>query len=87
MAGADMKLIKEILVDVLKKGDVFVTLGNKEADIRQIVNDKCYLALSEIKEIIENPIYSDETCFEKIEKIVCVFESIGSNGGSRHDFG
>ena len=25
--------------------------------------------------------------YEKIEEIVCALESIGSNGGGRHDFG
>ena len=46
-----------------------------------------YQALNEIKNIIEDDELEDPDCFEKIEKIVRLFESLGSNGGNRHDFG
>ena len=28
----------------------------------------------------------DETCFQKVEEIVRIFEAIGADGGARHDF-
>ena len=28
----------------------------------------------------------DEVCFEKIERVVKVYEAIGADGGARHDF-
>ena len=28
----------------------------------------------------------DAECFQRIEEIVCAYEAIGSDGGSRHDF-
>ena len=42
---------------------------------------------AKIKAIIEDDSLEDKECFRKIEEIVCAFEEIGSNGGSRHDFG
>ena len=39
-----------------------------------------------IKAVIEDDSLTDETCFAKIEEIVCILESVGSGGGSRHDF-
>ncbi len=82
-----MELIKEILIDVLKNEAVSISIDKKKTDLTDFVEMKCCKALCEIKDIIENPSYSDETCFDKIEKIVCVFEAIGSTGGTRHDFG
>lgn len=30
---------------------------------------------------------ADSECLQQIEEIVCAFEVLGSDGGSRHDFG
>ncbi|MBP3646027.1 MAG: hypothetical protein J6K55_06345 [Clostridia bacterium] len=51
-----------------------------------IINSKSYDALCQIKAIIEDDSLSDPECFMKIEKIICVFEDLGSDGGFRHDF-
>lgn len=37
--------------------------------------------------ILEDESLTDEVCFQKIEEIINIFEEIGSDGGSRHDFG
>lgn len=37
--------------------------------------------------MIEDDGLDDPACFQKIEAIVRVFETLGSNGGNRHDFG
>ena len=47
----------------------------------------CYQALQEIRDIVRDGALDDRECFEKIEEIVCIFEKMGSHGGSRHDFG
>lgn len=67
------------------KANVEIKFSN-DFDLNKIIKNKCYQALKAIKEIIEDDELEDEECFERIEAIVCVFESIGSNGGSRHDF-
>jgi hypothetical protein len=76
-----MELLKEILSKEFNEKEVAKLLP----DLTEMLNSKCYLALKEIKEILDDTTLNDEECFYKIEKIVCVFEAIGSNGGSRHD--
>ena len=48
---------------------------------------KCYQALQAIKRILEEDELDDEECFDRIEKIVSVFEALGSGIYDRHDFG
>lgn len=57
---------------------------NFSINMAEILNMECYLALQKIKTIIGDDSLND---FECIEKIICLFEEMGSNGGSRHDFG
>lgn len=56
-------------------------------DVEKIINDRCYRALCQIREILANDALDDRDCFCRIEKIVRVFEDLGSDAGSRHDFG
>ena len=58
-----------------------------EICLNEIVKIRSYQALNAIKEIIENEDLDDVECFDRIEKIVRVFEELGSDGGNRHDFG
>lgn len=80
-----MDLYKEILAHALAYGDVKVMFP--ALDPAQIVEGACYQALLKIKAIIEDDSLEDSECFIKIEEIICALEEIGSNGGSRHDFG
>lgn len=82
-----MELYKEILAHALTHGQVQVTFSGENADVAEIVEGTCYKALQRIKTIIEDDRLTDKECFMKIEKVVCIFEEIGSNGGNRHDFG
>ena len=68
-----MELYEEILETIQLNAEKFVEM-------------RCYQALQKIKTIIEDDSLNDRECFYKIEEIVCVLESIGSNGGFRHDF-
>ncbi len=79
-----MKLLKEIILKSLESGNVQISLSG---DIERLVEMQCYRTLKKIKEIIEDDALDDKECFEKIELIIKEFEAIGSNGGSRHDFG
>ena len=51
------------------------------------VFNKCYKVLKDIKDIIEDDGLEDAECFYRIEEIVKLFERLGSDGGSQHDFG
>lgn len=86
-----MELYKEILNKVLEsefeKNSIEGLDIGLEVSLNQVLECKCYKALKEIKIIIEDASLEDRECFEKIEKIVCLFEELGSDGGNRHDFG
>lgn len=78
-----MGLYKEMLLQILiEKLNI-----NIEPDIKQMVEERSFAALQKIKTIIDDDSLDDSECFIKIERIIDVFESIGSDGGSRHDFG
>lgn len=47
---------------------------------------RCYEALRKIKAVLEDESLTDAACFQKIEEMINIFEEIGSDGGSRHDF-
>ena len=81
-----MNLYQEILCQLLKSETVEVNFPNIPAMVN-LVELKCYAALQEIKNVLEDDTLSDKECFCKIEEIVRVLESLGSNAGSRHDFG
>ena len=56
------------------------------ATLKEILENESYSALAKIREIIRNHKLDDRECFEEIEQIVLIYEEMGSNGGSRHDF-
>lgn len=43
-------------------------------------------ALEEIRNVLKDDSLDDANCFMRIEKIVQIYEEIGSDGGERHDF-
>ena len=77
-----MELCQELISKVYRD-----KIAELDLDIKQIIEMECYKALRQIKEIISNDNFDDKECFQKIEEIVSVFESLGSNGRGRHDFG
>lgn len=82
-----LDLYKEILVKVLENQEINISFSNLKVDAKEIVQLESYKALQKIKTIIEDDSLEDEECFIKIEEIVSIFESLGSGGGNRHDFG
>ena len=82
-----MELYKELLIKVLEKQKVEVNFPNLEVDAKKIVELKSYQALMQIKEVIEDYSLEDDECFERIEKIICIFEDTCGSKSSRHDFG
>ncbi len=81
-----MELYEEIVTKILTES-ISEILEIKRIDLEKLVQTESYKALCKIKAIIENDKLEDDECFTKIEEIVQVFESIGSDGGNRHDFG
>lgn len=79
-----MELFEEILMHHLKKNQ---GAQGFPADPQALVHDTAYQALNAIRLILERDDLEDPECFRRIEKIVRVFERIGSGCGTRHDFG
>jgi hypothetical protein len=78
-----MELYKRILAEYFAEHGHF----EDSVDYTAIIQNECYRALCKIKQILENDALEDADCFQRIEEIVSVFESLGSNAGCRHDFG
>lgn len=51
-----------------------------------LIHDRCYAALFKIRNILSDPMLSDQSCFFRIEAIVCALEEQGIFCGARHDF-
>lgn len=81
-----MNFCEEVLVHLLERElreNFPQMLENAVAQI----DSECCTALCKIKKIVADDNLSDQECFMRIEKIICALEDVGSNGGSRHDFG
>ena len=75
-----MELYKEMIIKLVE------AQGHAD-NISRLLESECYKALEEIKAVIEDDGLSDADCFDCIERIICIFEGIGSGFSSRHDFG
>lgn len=78
-----MELREELLGYALAQ---LLAQGLAEVDEGKLLEQRSYQMLCEIKAILDDTSLTDESCFEKIERIVCVFENAGCRT-SRHDFG
>lgn len=82
-----MDLAIQLLSKLLKRRQIRVTFLDLKLTAQEMVEASSYQALCQIREILRDDSLSDPECFEKIERIVCLFEQMGSSCGSRHDFG
>lgn len=80
-----MELWRELLISGLQnEGEKFEFINDKI--LKDVLENKSYKVLLEIKDTIENLNLSDEECFIKIEKIITVLEK-NNVLCDRHDFG
>ena len=82
-----MELGIEILARFLAQQNAQITFSDLKLSASEILELQCYQTLRKIQEIVRDDTLEDKECFERIERIICVFEQIGSGGGVRHDFG
>ena len=80
-----MELFKELLAKLVQEEKIQVVFP-QISDINKTIESACYVALSQIKEIINNDNISDKECFIKIEEIISVLQKNGIDFGNRHDF-
>lgn len=82
-----MELSIEILSHYLAQQNAQIIFPQLQLNAAEIVELQCYQTLCKIREIVRDNTLDDEECFERIERIICEFEAMGSDGGTRHDFG
>lgn len=87
MYDINTEMYTEILARYLSKENAHVIFPDLQLNAKEIVEMQCYKALQKIKAIIDDDSLEDDSCFARIEEIICILEEIGSDGGIRHDFG
>ena len=85
----EMDLYREMLEKMVEEASIGARMEGKmgASDWPKQLEMRCYKALCRIRDILWDDALNDAECFLKIEEIVQVLEEIGSDGGSRHDFG
>jgi uncharacterized protein (DUF1810 family) len=78
-----MRLIHEILIQVLAREEMHVVFPQLRSDIAEMAESAALRALEAIRAAVADDGLSD---FECVEAIVRIFEELGSGGGGRHDF-
>lgn len=79
-----MKLWQTILANITNRYEESKIMGFY---FEKLFEKECYILLEKIKAVLEDDSLDDKECFERIECLVCLFEEIGSDCGTRHDFG
>ena len=82
-----MQLYQEILAAALAKEELQITFPNLKLNTTEIIESESYHALQKIKAVVHDDSLTDSECFMKIEDIINIYETLGSGGGNRHDFG
>lgn len=80
----DLALLRQMERELLLE-TVYDERRLSDAEIKTLLNERSVRALAEIRRILDEDT-PDEVCFEKIERVVKVYEAIGADGGARHDF-
>lgn len=78
-----MDVYQELLLQLLKENKL--PIPQKEWDTA--IDRRCYWALKKIKAVVQDDSLSDPECFYKIEEILTLFDELGIETGTRHDFG
>ncbi len=81
-----MEMNLRILAKLLIDNGAQVTISGGEEVLERLMRERCCQALGEIREVLDDCTLDDPSCFQRIEQIVEIYERLGSNGGSRHDF-
>ena len=80
----DTALLRQIEKSILLDA-VYDERKISEQAMQPLLRERCCQALYAIRRVLDEDT-PDETCFQKVEEIVRIFEAIGADGGARHDF-
>ncbi len=84
----DKEFCAHMLAKALVQADAEIHIqGAPAASYLQIMlRAESFMALREIRKILDDDSLNDRDCFDRIDQIVSVFEELGPGAGSRHDF-
>ena len=80
-----MELWRELLISGLQNESYKVDFTNDKI-LKEIIENRCYKVLKQIKQVVEDEKLLEQDCFIKIEEIICKLEENGIFC-DRHDFG
>ena len=78
--------MQELHKDILEELEAII-IEKLRVDPADLIELASYRALQNIHAIVRDDSLDDTQCFYKIEKIISTLEELGSDGGSRHEFG
>ena len=83
-----MDFYESLLYNFSEKLRAAVTPSDEEKQslLAELMDSAACRTLEEIREGLDDERLDDQNCFQRIEEIVRLYEKLGSNGGSRHDF-
>ncbi len=83
-----MDFYESLLYNFSEKLRAAVTPSDEEKQslLAELMDSAACRTLEEIREVLDDERLDDQNCFKRIEEIVRLYEKLGSNGGSRHDF-
>nr|WP_325221944.1 hypothetical protein [uncultured Oscillibacter sp.] len=83
-----MDFYESLLYNFSEKLRAAVTPSDEEKQslLAELMDSAACRTLEEIREVLDDERLDDQNCFKRIEQIVRLYEKLGSNGGSRHDF-
>lgn len=79
-----MELYQQIICKGLDKGELRIALSEQA---ERWLEGECLRTLKEIRNVLLDETLNDRECFWRIERIIEIFERIGIDCGSHHDFG
>lgn len=82
-----LELAAELLAKLLENQAVHISFPELNITPRDLLESASCQALCQIQNILRDGSLSDPECFRQIEEVVRCFETLGSDGGGRHDFG
>ena len=74
--------------ELIARNQIELVLGSDAAwkMIRELAEERCFQALREIRNVLDDSGLTDPECFAEIEKNISVLEELGVGCGRRHDF-
>ena len=80
----DLALLRQMEREALLE-TVYDERRLSDAEIKTLLNERSVRALGKIRRVLDEDT-TDEDCFSRIEAIVKAYETLGADGGARHDF-